>query len=139
MIRRPPRSPLFPYTTLFRSGWSRPCSSKTATSTLRPKASWRAAASPDRESTPLNSSPGYTSYSLFFFFNDPATTEISPLSLHDALPIWVVTALFLEDGHVYTTTEGFVAGGDFTVGDQPARGRLMMGGTGSSIYVVERD
>src|ERR1035441_8241191 len=23
----------------------------------------------------------------FFFFNDPATTEISPLSLHDALPI----------------------------------------------------
>src|SRR3989454_1334099 len=24
---------------------------------------------------------------LFFFFNDPATTEISPLSLHDALPI----------------------------------------------------
>src|SRR3989442_14156030 len=26
------------------------------------------------------------SYS-FFFFNDPATTEIYPLSLHDALPI----------------------------------------------------
>src|SRR5437762_7320894 len=24
---------------------------------------------------------------LFFFFNDPATTEISTLSLHDALPI----------------------------------------------------
>src|ERR1035441_11025610 len=24
---------------------------------------------------------------FFFFFNDPATTEISPLSLHDALPI----------------------------------------------------
>src|SRR4051812_24324589 len=24
---------------------------------------------------------------LFFFFNEPATTEISPLSLHDALPI----------------------------------------------------
>src|SRR6266487_326388 len=23
-----------------------------------------------------------------FFFNDPATTEIYPLSLHDALPIW---------------------------------------------------
>src|SRR5260221_2243410 len=27
---------------------------------------------------------------IFFFFNDPATTEISPLSLHDALPIWLV-------------------------------------------------
>src|SRR5258707_14801631 len=26
-------------------------------------------------------------FSLFFFFNDPATTEIYPLSLHDALPI----------------------------------------------------
>src|SRR2546430_5397224 len=25
--------------------------------------------------------------SRFFFFNDPATTEIYPLSLHDALPI----------------------------------------------------
>src|SRR5256885_10665596 len=25
---------------------------------------------------------------LFFFFNDTATTEIYPLSLHDALPIW---------------------------------------------------
>src|SRR5256885_11322303 len=25
---------------------------------------------------------------LFFFFNDTATTEISPLPLHAALPIW---------------------------------------------------
>src|SRR6266850_5304359 len=28
------------------------------------------------------------SISLFFFFNDTATTEIYTLSLHDALPIW---------------------------------------------------
>src|SRR5437868_15533764 len=27
------------------------------------------------------------SYTFFFFFNDPATTEIYTLSLHDALPI----------------------------------------------------
>src|SRR5687768_18160232 len=27
-------------------------------------------------------------YSLFFFFNDTATTEIYTLSLHDALPIY---------------------------------------------------
>ena len=27
--------------------------------------------------------------SMFFFFNDPATTEIYPLSLHDALPILI--------------------------------------------------
>src|SRR5205085_8014476 len=26
-------------------------------------------------------------FSIFFFFNDPATTEIYTLSLHDALPI----------------------------------------------------
>src|SRR6266487_6445360 len=28
---------------------------------------------------------------LFFFFNDTATTEIYTLSLHDALPIYVLT------------------------------------------------
>src|SRR2546430_6035183 len=27
-------------------------------------------------------------YVFFFFFKDTATTEISPLPLHDALPIW---------------------------------------------------
>src|SRR5688572_32104397 len=27
---------------------------------------------------------------LYFFFNDTATTEIYTLSLHDALPIWVM-------------------------------------------------
>src|SRR3712207_8873701 len=27
---------------------------------------------------------------FFFFFNDTATTEIYTLSLHDALPIWIV-------------------------------------------------
>src|SRR2546422_11761842 len=28
-------------------------------------------------------------YLFFFFFNDTATTEISPLPLHDALPIFI--------------------------------------------------
>src|SRR3712207_8542663 len=28
--------------------------------------------------------------SVFFFFNDTATTEIYTLSLHDALPIWTM-------------------------------------------------
>src|SRR3712207_8521019 len=27
---------------------------------------------------------------MFFFFNDTATTEIYTLSLHDALPIWLI-------------------------------------------------
>src|SRR2546429_8196294 len=30
---------------------------------------------------------------IFFFFNDTATTEIYTLSLHDALPIYVVDGL----------------------------------------------
>jgi len=29
---------------------------------------------------------------LIFFFNDTATTEIYTLSLHDALPIWVIAS-----------------------------------------------
>src|SRR3970282_2004682 len=40
----------------------------------------------DRKSTRLNSSHITISYAVFFF-NDPATTEIYTLSLHDALPI----------------------------------------------------
>src|SRR6266487_1491681 len=96
MIRRPPRSTLFPYTTLFRSRqralrdrhvdeWGHPGPGR------------------DRKSTRLNSSHPSTSYAVFclkkknlvflllpfsfFFFNDTATTEIYTLSLHDALPI----------------------------------------------------
>src|SRR5260370_36381853 len=44
---------------------------------------------------------------LFFFFNDPATTEIYPLPLHDALPICRISPFFipaslltLASGHV---------------------------------------
>src|SRR2546427_6750908 len=33
-----------------------------------------------------------TSYISFFFFNDTAPTEISPLPLHDALPIYKIAA-----------------------------------------------
>src|SRR6195952_3096335 len=87
MIRRPPRSTLFPYTTLFRSAlsfglramWDSP-----------PVANARAALATGgeagRESTRLNSRHLGISYAGFFF-NDTAPTEIYPLSLHDALPI----------------------------------------------------
>src|SRR5260221_13023454 len=34
--------------------------------------------------------PLFPSLSIFFFFNDTATTEIYTLSLHDALPIYHV-------------------------------------------------
>src|SRR5690349_24244731 len=38
-------------------------------------------------------------YSLsFFFFNDPAPTEIYTLSLHDALPILILVGRAIEQG-----------------------------------------
>src|ERR1039457_3516423 len=133
MIRRPPRSTLFPYTTLFRSARAPPRRALLLGAGARhplPECS-------DRKSTRLNSSHLVISYAVFclkknilefiqvdkpdtaafgkkacdlaelvqagcpvppgfiisskayfhFFFNDTATTEIYPLSLHDALPI----------------------------------------------------
>src|SRR6267142_6504646 len=44
MIRRPPRSTLFPYTTLFRSGWpSSPVCPTTTTCPTTPPRPWRCA------------------------------------------------------------------------------------------------
>src|SRR2546429_6727642 len=67
MIRRPPRSTLFPYTTLFRS-----LHRVVLRSCVRSRPNrrgqgvflqWRH--SPDRKSTRLNSSHGYISYAVF--------------------------------------------------------------------------
>src|SRR5258708_19070516 len=41
---------------------------------------------------------GALQYPVFFFFNDTATTEIYTLSLHDALPIWVLGNCLREGG-----------------------------------------
>src|SRR5687768_17675497 len=60
MIRRPPRSTLFPYTTLFRS--PAPPLLCIATSKIAPH--WDPG-SEDRKSTRLNSSHGYISYAVF--------------------------------------------------------------------------
>src|SRR5438552_12281819 len=60
MIRRPPRSTLFPYTTLFRSRSSRPVSPGACCSPPRTPASCR-----DRKSTRLNSSHQIISYAVF--------------------------------------------------------------------------
>src|SRR2546422_5196788 len=69
MIRRPPRSTLFPYTTLFRSATN---SEGTATITSVAPCSaspWSVVGSTtggtDRKSTRLNSSHGYISYAVF--------------------------------------------------------------------------
>src|SRR3989449_4913021 len=82
MIRRPPRSTLFPYTTLFRSVLHAPAreSARGHDGTLlgsearalvasarvrRNRLGSRLAAGADRKSTRLNSSHGYISYAVF--------------------------------------------------------------------------
>src|SRR3990172_7336923 len=87
MIRRPPRSTLFPYTTLFRSVGGAVLA--VLLDLVRGHDHRRRHGlhrGGDRKSTRLNSSHCYISYAAFFF-NDPATSEIYTLSLHDALPI----------------------------------------------------
>src|SRR2546422_2013185 len=79
MIRRPPRSTLFPYTTLFRSlmPLERGCrylrrngriptrESSVPAAKLSTGTSTPGATSEDRKSTRLNSSHGYISYAVF--------------------------------------------------------------------------
>src|SRR2546429_7210910 len=74
MIRRPPRSTLFPYTTLFRSRGTPAiitsiaasavalCGVGVLTSLFNGRGAWFSA---DRKSTRLNSSHGYISYAVF--------------------------------------------------------------------------
>src|SRR2546428_6193863 len=87
MIRRPPRSTLFPYTTLFRShtrsssrGWIAWCSST------------RVAPSRDRKSTRLNSSHDQISYAVFCL-KKKKKTAFPPTnhSSHLRLPQTVIT------------------------------------------------
>src|SRR5688572_32708833 len=61
MIRRPPRSTLFPYTTLFRSH----SGSKRAREEHRPRRGVVPIALTDRKSTRLNSSHSQISYAVF--------------------------------------------------------------------------
>src|SRR2546422_5652159 len=70
MIRRPPRSTLFPYTTLFRSELRRPGADRDERhedeSQMRQQHDRRdGPPQRDRKSTRLNSSHGYISYAVF--------------------------------------------------------------------------
>src|SRR5712692_1016667 len=96
MIRRPPRSTLFPYTTLFRShreGDARiqdpyclrcqpQVRSEEHTSELQSQFHLVCRLLLEKKKNNL-----YSMLLFCFFFNDTATTEIYTLSLHDALPI----------------------------------------------------
>src|ERR1039457_3006905 len=66
MIRRPPRSTLFPYTTLFRSGIHRPVTGGALVRAVRLGGRWI----PDRKSTRLNSSHLVISYAVFCLKNN---------------------------------------------------------------------
>src|SRR5712664_1290230 len=94
MIRRPPRSTLFPYTTLFRSHLAaKMVDRERYLTTNHQLAEMRS----EEHTSELQSRSDLVCRLLlektklrilfFFFFNDTATTEIYTLSLHDALPI----------------------------------------------------
>src|SRR2546429_1355690 len=93
MIRRPPRSTLFPYTTLFRSHtwkeltflacvfrWRIASNSTTpaATETLRDFTGPVVGSETDRKSTRLNSSHGYISYAVFCLKKKRAARVLLP-------------------------------------------------------------
>src|SRR5690349_23238588 len=65
MIRRPPRSTLFPYTTLFRSVTPRGRAAAGATASTRTPTTRPASGGRDRKSTRLNSSHVEISYAVF--------------------------------------------------------------------------
>src|SRR2546430_6891761 len=64
MIRRPPRSTLFPYTTLFRSVFARGAG-RAGRGVGAATQGHRAAGAQDRKSTRLNSSHSQISYAVF--------------------------------------------------------------------------
>src|SRR3712207_7660556 len=96
MIRRPPRSTLFPYTTLFRSkeglnisplgaaslgpSWSLlPCSQGRRTKHALEE--WRGHGGLDRKSTRLNSSHANISYAVFCLKKKSITNSHTPSSI----------------------------------------------------------
>src|SRR5256885_8832926 len=92
MIRRPPRSTLFPYTTLFRSG--NPAGRLPNGRALRPPAAGRGRAAEvgeavrplhqDRKSTRLNSSHLVISYAVFCLKKKTVSTESSSRLIYDS-------------------------------------------------------
>src|SRR2546430_7581365 len=99
MIRRPPRSTLFPYTTLFRSDRvalvGAPASSKPAR-TLPLPPSVPAALRLDRKSTRLNSSHSQISYAVFCLKKKNNNRAVPRLCLlHEHLSSYTLFLLLL--------------------------------------------
>src|SRR5436309_12131783 len=95
IIRPPPRSTLFPYTTLFRSPTGRRRRSDAGRDCL---GAWLQCANPDRKSTRLNSSHVKISYAVFCLkkkktlqdvIHVDSDTELSPTHQLSSLPLLV--------------------------------------------------
>src|SRR2546422_4113385 len=86
MIRRPPRSTLFPYTTLFRSNAAGLTAASRAkrldprldVTLLEKRPHISRTVTSDRKSTRLNSSHGYNSYAVFCFEKKKKTKKHKP-------------------------------------------------------------
>src|SRR5256885_3554811 len=85
MIRRPPRSTLFPYTTLFRSSLAPFPTLPHARSTSPPTRGevTRGEVIRDRKSTRLNSSHLVISYAVFCLKKKKKTKPLASIALHD--------------------------------------------------------
>src|SRR3989449_7600993 len=94
MIRRPPRSTLFPYTTLFRSVDPQDAHVRAAPGSPLLDRLRRAVEDPDRKSTRLNSSHGYISYAVFCLkkkTTTPASSSPPTRNTSDTLALWCRT------------------------------------------------
>src|SRR5258708_26929727 len=79
MIRRPPRSTLFPYTTLFRSPASASISPQTNVATRNgPNPGGKLVWGLDRKSTRLNSSHQIISYAVFCLKKKKLSNQLQP-------------------------------------------------------------
>src|SRR2546429_4494333 len=83
MIRRPPRSTLFPYTTLFRSRTTKDGEFITVQGTTGDVR--EAKQGGDRKSTRLNSSHGYISYAVFCLKKKKKDEELTQRLTVDAI------------------------------------------------------
>src|SRR3712207_7669270 len=100
MIRRPPRSTLFPYTTLFRSPDLQGAGPRAPGQAARGAAAAHAAAlrrdprarggrhrDPDRKSTRLNSSHANISYAVFCLKKKKKNTFVQSVQLHSMITL----------------------------------------------------
>src|SRR5256885_14800020 len=72
---------------------------------------------------------------FFFFFNDTATTEIYTLSLHDALPISVITAIYILTSAVFlylVPLERVTSGETFAA----QAGEALFGAAGGKVFAL---